>query len=201
VAPRGTLPPDAGTGTQRERFASVRQNAAVLSENDPHTLRPGAEMLTAPGVIATLIYRMAQSKGVGHHVGPPEIYTPFVSGRVPSGVSPAAVLGPTRNFQVKLLVAWGRAILAGRPPRDLADLVTAYADALPGERAEVMRLFVVTTYGATVKPGGVSPRAADSTAALAELTALAAELTTGRRSLRQGLAAGAAAAEGGGGSR
>src|SRR5262245_8098716 len=90
--PRGTIPPDAGTATQRERFAAVRQNSAVLAEDDPHSLRPGGEMLTAPGVIATLIYRMAQSRMVGHRVGPQEIYAPFVQGRIPQGVSPAAVL-------------------------------------------------------------------------------------------------------------
>ena len=47
--------------------------------------------------------------------------------------------------------------------------------ALPAERSEVIRMFVVTTYGATVKPGGVSVDG-DSTASLAELTALAAEV-------------------------
>ena len=49
---------------------------------------------------------------------------------------------------------------------------------MPAERAEAIRLFVVTTYGATVKPGGVSVDG-DSTAALPELTALAAEVAGG----------------------
>jgi hypothetical protein len=187
--PRGTIPPDAGTGTQRERFAVVRQNTAVLAPGDPHALRPAAEVLTEPGVIATTIYRMAQSRTIGHRVAPAELYAPFVGGRVPPGVSPAAVLGPVRNFQVKLLTAWAGAILAGKPPHDLADLVTAYAAALPAERAEVLRLFVVTTYGVTVKAGGASPRAADAQTTLAELTALSAEVAAGRRSLRQALAA------------
>jgi hypothetical protein len=187
--PRGTIPPDAGTGTQRQRFAVVRQNTAVLAPGDPHALRPAAEVLTEPGVIATAIYRMAQSRTIGHRVAPAELYAPFVGGRVPPGVSPAAVLGPVRNFQVKLLTAWAGAILAGKPPHDLADLVTAYAEALPAERAEVLRLFVVTTYGVTVKAGGASPRAADAQTTLAELTALSAEVAAGRRSLRQALAA------------
>ena len=38
---------------------------------------------------------------------------------------------------------------ANRPPRDLVDLVEAYADAYPAERAEATRIFLVTTYGAT----------------------------------------------------
>jgi len=131
-----------------------------------------------------LLYRMAQSKGVGRKIAPPEIYAPFVKDRVPPGVSPAAVLGPIRNFQVKLLSAWARAIVAGHPPRDLADLITAYGDALPAERAEAIRLFVVTTFGATVKSGGVSAQAADAATSLAELTALAAEVTAGKRAIR-----------------
>ena len=97
------------------------------------------------------------------------------------------MLGPVRNFQVKLLVSWARATLRGRPPRDLVDLVNAYAEALPSERSEVLRIFVATTFGATVKPGGVSPRAADATASLAELTTLAAEVAAGKRGVRAGL--------------
>lgn len=185
--PRGVLPPEAGTGTQRERFAAIRQNGFVFAPGDPHTLRAGTEMLTEPGVIAAVVYRMAQDKGIGRRVAPPEIYAPFVSARVPPGISPAAVLGPVRNFQAKLLWAWGRALVTGHAPRDLVDLVTVYADAMPAERSEVNRIFVVTTYGATVKPGGVSPQPADATASFAELTTLAAQVTAKRLSLRAAL--------------
>jgi len=182
--PQGTLPPDAGTSTQRERFAGVRRNAYVLSPDDSTALRPGREMVRDPGVIAAVIYRMAQLKGIGRKVGPKEIYAPFVAGRIPEGISPAAVLGPVRNFQAKLFTAWARAILDGHPPEDLIDLVLAYAAALPDEKNEVFRVFVATTYGATLKPGGVSVRSADATSAVAELTALAAEMAAGRRSPR-----------------
>jgi hypothetical protein len=144
-------------------------------------------MLQDPGIVAAMIYRMAQSKGVGRKIAPTEIYAPFVKEHVPPGVSPAAVLGPVRNFQLKLLTSWAQAGLAGHPPRDLIDLVTAYVDMLPQERNEVIRLFVVSTFGATVKPGGVSARAADATASLAELTALAVEVAAGHRTLRDGL--------------
>ncbi|MES1207168.1 MAG: hypothetical protein ABUS79_14625, partial [Pseudomonadota bacterium] len=185
--PQGTVAPSAGTGTQRERFAGVRGNAYVLMPGDPGTLRSGAGMLTDPGVVATVLHRMVQATGVGRRVAPAEIYAPFVGQRVPPGVSPAAVLGPIRNFQVKLLCAWAGAVVAGHPPRDLVDLVTAYADTLPAERADAFRILVVTTYGATVKQGGVSPRAADAETALAELTALAAQVTAGKRSLRAAL--------------
>jgi hypothetical protein len=73
--------------------------------------------------------------------------------------------------------------MRGHPPHDIVDLVEAYGATLPAERGEAIRLFVVTTYGATVKPGGVSVDG-DSTGSLAELTALAAEVTAGRRPLR-----------------
>lgn len=185
--PQGTLPPSAGTGTQRERFAAVRGNGFVFAGADQSALRPGAEMLTDPGIVATVLYRMAQSPGIGRKVAPAEIYAPFVGQRVPQGVSPAAVLGPIRNFQVKLLCAWASAIVAGHPPRDLVDLITAYGERLPGERADAYRILVVTTYGATVKKGGVSPRPSDANASLAELTTLSAEAVAGRRTLRQAL--------------
>jgi hypothetical protein len=98
------------------------------------------------------------------------------------------VLGPFRNFQAKLLSVWGRAVLAGTPPHDIAELISAYADALPGERAEVIRMFVVTTFGATVRPGGVTLKKGAAADALPELTALAAEVAAGRRSIRGALA-------------
>jgi hypothetical protein len=97
------------------------------------------------------------------------------------------VLGSFRNFQAKLLTAWARAALAGSPPKDIADLVEAYGRAMPDERGEAFRIFVVTTYGATVKPGGVNATGPRAAAALPELTALAAEVAAGRRSSRAAL--------------
>jgi hypothetical protein len=193
--PQGALAPDAGTPAQREIFAAVRQNRFVMVPGSDGSagqvqVRPASELLQDPGVAATVIYRMAQSKGVGHRVAPPELYAPFVSERVPAGVSPAAVLGPFRNFQAKLIAVWGRAVLRGTPPRDIAELVEAYAADLPAERAEVIRLFVVTTFGATVKPGGVAIKPGAAGESLPELTALAAEVAAGRRPLRQAVNAG-----------
>ena len=98
------------------------------------------------------------------------------------------MLGPFRNFQAKLLSAWGRAVLEGRPPRDIADLIEAYARALPAERGDVIRIFVITTYGATVKPGGVPPPTTDPGTALPELTTLAAQVAAGKLSCRAALA-------------
>lgn len=178
----GTVPPDAGTTAQRQLFAAVRENQfAVGADGKP---RPAQELLSDAGLAATVLYRLVQSKTVGRKVAPAEVYAPFVTDRIPAGVSPAAVLGPFRNFQAKLLSAWGRAVLEGRPPRDIADLVEAYGRALPAERAEVIRIFVVTTYGATVRKGGVPLPARDPGAALPELTALAAEVAAGKASLR-----------------
>jgi hypothetical protein len=97
------------------------------------------------------------------------------------------VLGPFRNFQAKLLSAWGRAVVDGRPPRELADLVEAYGQALPAERLEVVRVFVITTHGATVKEGGVRKAVDKPGEALAELTTLAAEVAAGKLSPRAAL--------------
>ncbi|HXJ22224.1 MAG TPA: hypothetical protein VMT03_18535 [Polyangia bacterium] len=178
----GTVPPDAGTAAQRELFAAVRENHYVTGPDGAP--RPAQELLNDPGVAATVLYRLVQSKSVGRKVAPSEVYAPFVTDRIPPGVSPAAVLGPFRNFQAKLLSAWGRAVLEGNPPHDIAELVEAYGRALPAERAEVIRIFVVTTFGATVRRGGVRIPAADPGAALPELTALAAQVAAGKLSLR-----------------
>jgi hypothetical protein len=178
--PAGSIPFDAGTAAQRDLFTGVRENRFVLASDG--AVRPAQELLTDPGVAATVLYRLAQSKNVGRKIAPDAVYKPLVKNRVPEGISPAAVLGPFRNFQAKLLSAWARAVLEGNPPRDIADLVDAYGRALPAERSEIVRIFVVTTFGGTVKAGGVRPPPGNPGAALPELTTLAAEVAAGKLS-------------------
>lgn len=181
----GAIAPAAGTREQRDLFAAIRENRYAVGPDG--TPRAPAQLLADPGLAATVLYRLVQSKSVGRKVAPPEVYAPFVTDRIPPGISPAAVLGPFRNFQAKLLSAWGRAVLEGHPPRDIVDLVEAYARALPAERPEVFRIFVITTYGATVRPGGVRLPPGDAGAALPELTALAAQVAAGKLSARAAL--------------
>ena len=181
----------AGSLKQRSLFADVRDNQAVMAGEDGRGgLRPAAELLVNPRVIATVIYRLAQTRLVANRVGPAEMYRPFIEGALPEGVSGGQVLGPIRNFVAKLFTAWSRAILAGRPPADGADLVNAYVTEFPDERPEVLRIFLVTTYAATVKPGGVSRRPDDATAAVAEIGAITEDLAAGRRTLKDAVSAG-----------
>ncbi len=179
--PAGRLLPDAGTAAQKQRFAAVRANLYTLGD-PPGALRPARALMADPGVAATVLYQMAQSKSIGSRIAPGDFYASYATDRIPKGVSPAAVLGVFRNFQAKLLGAWGAAVLAGKPPRDIADLVSMYGEAFPAERSEIDRLFVTVTMGATVKAGGVTGTPPEAVAA--ELTALAAEVTLGKRTLR-----------------
>ena len=79
--PAGALPPDAGTVEQRALFTRVRENQyAVGADGAP---RPAAELLRDPGLVATVLYRLAQSKSVGRKVAGPEVYAPFVKDRIP----------------------------------------------------------------------------------------------------------------------
>jgi hypothetical protein len=186
TGPAGVVQYDAGTSAQRALFGDVRENRYVFNQGGT-VLRSAREMLEDPGVAATVIYRMAQTKSIGGRVAFDEFYAPFAKNRFPPGVSPAAVLGPFRNSQAKLLGAWARAVLRGKPPRDMVDLIETYAATFPAERAEVVRIFVVTTYGATVKQGGVSASPKDASMTLAELTTISAQVVAGKRSLREAL--------------
>jgi hypothetical protein len=181
--PQGVVAFDAGTQAQRTVFADVRENRFVLGA-DRQTLRPPRELLADGGVAATVLYRMAQSRLLSGRVAPTEFYQPFAAGRLPPGVSPAAVLGSFRNFQAKLLGSWADAVRRGKPPRDISELVDVYAAAFPEEKAEALRIFVVTTFAATVEPGGVSTRPADASKALEAINAAVTELVAGRRTLR-----------------
>ena len=181
--PSGVVAFDAGTPVQRTLFADVRENRFVLGA-DRQSLRPPRELLADAGVAATVLYRMAQSRLISGRVARTEFYKPFAAHRLPPGVSPAAVLGPFRNFQAKLLGSWAQAVHAGHPPRDISELVDIYAAAFPEEKTEAVRIFVVTTFAATVEPGGVSTRPQDASKSLASISAAVAEVVAGKRTLR-----------------
>ena len=131
-----------------------------------------------------MLYRLASSE-LAVADGRPCRLSPFLEAQPPRDVHPALLLGAFRNFQAKLLAAWSRAAAAGRPPHDLIDLVEAYGDAYPAERAEATRIFLVTTYGATALPDGVradeAPERIES-----QLAMLTADVLFGRRGLRDG---------------
>jgi hypothetical protein len=163
-------------------FADVRGNEGVRRARGDAGL-----MLGDPDVVGTVLYRMASSD-LGQRMADPAVYLPFLEARPPRGVHPALLLGAFRNFQAKLLAAWSRARAANRPPHDLIDLIEAYADAYPTERAEATRIFLVTTYGATAVRDGVSADAPSGEVA-SRLAMLTADVLFGRRGLRDGVAA------------
>jgi hypothetical protein len=184
AGPRGNVDTRAGTEAQRRVFASVREGRFALTA-DRKSLRPPRELMADPGVAATFIYRMAQSPKVLRTVAEPSFYAPFASDQIPPGMSPAVVLGEFRNFQAKLIGVWALAVQAGKPPRTIADLVRLYGARFPEERREAVRVFLFSTMGATAKVGGFFPGTGGPVGALAELTALAAEIDAGKRSLTE----------------
>ena len=183
-------------------FAAVRGNTGVSAFRDvPRRTflylggpapRPTSDaLLRDPLLIAAFLYQLATSEA-GHRLAPDETYRAMVPELPPTGISPGRLLGAFRNFQAKLLWAWNRAvILAGWPPLDLVDLVDAYVDAFPAERAEVIRIFLVTTAASTVRPGGVAEAGSPDEAA-SRFAALTADVLFGRLDLRGRVACGAA---------
>ena len=187
AGPTGVIQVDEGTPAQRALFADIRENRFVTDETTK-ALRPARELLASAGVAGTVIYRIAQSRTVASKVAPEEFYAPYAKNRMPPGISPAAILGTFRNFQAKLLGAWAAAVLRGKAPKDIADLVELYGEAFPTEKTEVLRIFVVTTFGGTIKPGGFSLDPKNPQHTMTELTAVALEVGLGRMSLHQALA-------------
>jgi hypothetical protein len=163
-------------------FADVRANDAVVRSRGD-----GDRMVGDPLVIASVLYRMASSS-LGQRMADPAVYRPFLEATPPRDVHPALLLGAFRNFQAKLLSAWHRASAANHAPHDLVALIEAYAEAYPAERAEAMRIFLVTTYAATAVHDGVSVET-PSGEIESRLAMVTADVLFGRRGLRDGLAA------------
>ena len=171
-------------------FAAVRANQGILRTPCLHPLcephEPDADELAQdPTVIATFLYRLAASPA-GRRLAPDDLYRPLVPETPPAGISPGRLLGSFRSFQAKLLACWDRARREGRPPRDLVDLVEAYAGAYPEERPEVTRIFLVTTYGRTARRGGIDHRLPPPEVE-SRLAALTADVLFGRSGLRSGM--------------
>jgi hypothetical protein len=168
-------------------FAAIRANTAVMDRRSSLKesslwVRPGNELVRDPVVVASLLYRMAASE-LGRRMAPEEIYRPFLPDAPPRGIHPALLLGAFRNFQAKLFTAWQRAAMSGSRPANLVDLVEAYGDAFPAERAAAVRTLVVTTYGATVLSEPRQPLLWPETA----FAALTADVLFGTRGLRDAL--------------
>ena len=135
----------------------MRENRFVLGADGAP--RPARELLADPGVTATVLYRMAQSKTVGRKVAPDEVYAPFVKDRVPEGISPAAVLGPVPQLPGQAAVGLGARGAGGQAAHATSPIWSTPTGArCRRSAAEVIRIFVVTTFGGTVKPGGVDAR-------------------------------------------
>lgn len=166
---------------EAQLFAGIRENRFVLDANKQ--VRPARQLLEDPRVAATVFYRWFQDKALMKKVASDAFYAPLKNDRVPVGISMAAVLGSFRNLQMKVLGTWIGAVRAHAPPANIADLVAAYGRQFPEERASVLRLFLATTYGATAKPGGVSPKPQDAEAALAELSDLFNDVISGKTPL------------------
>jgi len=62
--PAGTIQVEDGTTAQRELFANVRENRFVAADESQRMLLGAKELLASPGVAATVLYRMAQSRTV-----------------------------------------------------------------------------------------------------------------------------------------
>jgi hypothetical protein len=73
------------------------------------------------------------------------------------------------------------------------DLVELYGEAFPAERRPVLWTFLVTTYGATVVPGGVATAPAEAQQTIGALERLTEDILAGKRTLRDALAADAGA--------
>ncbi len=169
------------TAAARDQFAGIRDNSFIKTDG---RLRDPTELMNDPRVAATVIYRMAQSRAIGQRMAPRDFYARIVPGPVPEGMNPALLLGPVRNFNAKLLGIWAKEAGARRSVRTVVDLVAAYGQEFPAERSDLVRLFLVTTLGATVKPGGVDPDRGADTAK--EFDLLTADVVAGRLALIAG---------------
>ena len=137
------------------RMGAENQLLAVGLDGAP---RPAAELLADPGLAATVLSRLAPSKAVGRRVAPADVYAPFVSERVPPGVSSRRRAGtvPESSRAKAASSAWGRAVLAGSCRPTSCELADADQRTRPCLRLSAPRPCASsssTTYGATVKPG------------------------------------------------
>lgn len=174
-------------------------SAAFLTDE----LKNGQAMMASEGVGAALFYRLMTSPAVRERYRDRDFYLPFLAPGEALG-EPASQFGPYENAALKVMAAMR---VLGQRPHDparplLAELVQAYAGLFPDEAVDVYRLFLETTWGATVSPaiaaelealarrgrlGDVRTFQRGFKGAFERLMALAGDLAAGERSLDDGL--------------
>ena len=113
--PAGRLPADAGTAAQRELFAAVRENRYALGADGAP--RPAAELLADPGVTATVLYRLAQSKTVGREGRPRRGLRAVREGSRPRGHQPGGGAGAVPQLPGEAAVGLGARGAGGEAAR------------------------------------------------------------------------------------
>lgn len=113
-------------------------------------LKNAQQMMACEGVIATLFYRIANSKRLRDRYREPQFYDRFVSpGKVT--VDPQRIFGPYENVNLKLFAAlreMSRQTFDVHSPL-MIELVRTYARQFPDEAEAIYDVFLKTTRGVT----------------------------------------------------
>lgn len=162
-------------------------------------LKTGQAMIASEGVGATLFYRLVTSPAICEHYRDAAFYQPFLA--------PGEHMDQITPYENAALKVMATMRVLGQRPFDparplLVELVQAYASLFPDEATDVYRLFVETTWGATVSPaiaaelealarrgrmGDIRTFQRGLGAAYDRLMALAADLVAGDRAAGDGL--------------
>ena len=165
----------------------MRENRAIL--DDSHALRPAREThcLARSGGHRHLPHGPVAGGGAARGARKRSTL-PSPRTACPQESAPPPSWAASETFRPSCSAPGRRRSCAGGLPK--TSLIWWSSTAWPSRPSEPRstRIFVVTTYGATVEAGGASTNANDAQHTLAELTALSAQVVAGKRTLRDALA-------------
>lgn len=134
----------------------TQEQNILLEHTSPafdHTrIKNAQQMLSCEGVVATLFYQVNSDKTLAENYLPPEFYAPFLIRPLPSDVKPEQVFSPLENMMLKNFRVWKNMTESGIKGNPFMAWLDEWCRQFPGDREEILKLFIQITKGVTIAP-------------------------------------------------
>ncbi len=165
------------------------ETSTVFSTNQ---LKNGQQMMSSEGVISTVFYRIVNDTRLRSQYEEASFYQPFLQ----TAADPQKTITPYQNVNLKIFASIVQASFENQNRPPIIAVVQQYAKLFPNDAQRIEKIFVETTWGATVSQelaSGLERAAAEGgrgdlvafqkNQSFALLDSTIAEVTNGKRSL------------------
>ncbi len=137
------------SGLDAEEMILLEHTSPVF---DKTRLKNAQQMLSCEGVLATLFHRINTNAVLQNLYREKSFYERFLLHPIPSGIEAEDIFTPLENVFLKNFYVWDRIKERLTPETAIfIEFIEEWENSFPEDRAEICRLFVMTTVGKTAK--------------------------------------------------